>query len=105
MIDWKKQDDTRLEIAGKIADRLADEFNIPFDRMDVIMDLMACNITCPLDFDNLLRAKRGDFIHDLHGINKNLCHDTGKLTRNFLPRYAKRQQVTKASKICAINNK
>lgn len=92
MIDWGKQDDTKLEIAGKIADRLRDGFNIARDKTTTIMDLMACNMTCPLDFEALLNANRFDFVHDLQGINKHLCHDTGKLKDHFIPRFAKRQE-------------
>lgn len=95
MIDWSKQDDTKLEIAGRIADRFADEIDAPLDKTTTTMDLMACNMLCPLDFDGLLSAERFDFIHDLRGINENLCHDTGILKNHFLPRYAKRQWVRK----------
>ncbi len=60
-------------------------------RLAYEMSLAACAANgCPMDFQRLLDADDGNFGHDVHGINKYVSRDTGKLTNLFYPRYHKR---------------
>ncbi len=86
-INWStsKKDGTLID---KVVDRAVEEYGI--DKLHVRMDLIATHNTgCPLDFKKLLAFKKGSFGHDIHGINRFLNRDTGKLTQHFLPRCAK----------------
>jgi hypothetical protein len=59
-------------------------------RLNAMMDLTAVNANgCPMDFQKLLDAKSGDFLHDMIGITNTLNRKTGKLKNCFLPRCAK----------------
>ena len=91
MADTVKFNATKAEsqIIGKIADRALRELD-SWDRVkiDWMMDVEACHSNgCPLRLDDLLAADRFNFIHDLAGIAKFLDRNTGKLTRNFSPRF------------------
>lgn len=71
------------------AHELADELALPFDQMSTMMDLTALQAgICKLRLDELLRAERMDFIHDVWGVRRHLNRDTGVLENHFLPRYA-----------------
>lgn len=95
MIDWKKCKVSKQEdgYIASICDRAvleAKDLGVDTDRRTVMMDLTACHcLGCPLDLYGLLTAKVTDFCHDVFGINKYLDHDTGELTKLFVPRYAK----------------
>lgn len=57
--------------------------------LDLTMDLEAvhCN-GCPIELEQLLQAKKSDFIHDIMGIQSHLNRKTGELEGGFVPRYA-----------------
>ena len=90
MIDWMKFKTTgeEMRLMAKIADR-ANKLHICIDRMTITMDLEATHAACPLRLEELLAADRGDFFHDVTGINRWLNRETGELTHFFLPRFAK----------------
>lgn len=61
------------------------------DRVLREIDLIACHRNgTPLDLAKLLYADSITFIHDLTGINRHICHQTGRLQNQFLPRCAKK---------------
>lgn len=76
----------------KIADRakpLYEEQGIEDTYMTIVMDLTACHANgTPLKLDELLRADKGTFGHDVFGIRRYIDRSTGKLTQCFLPRTA-----------------
>lgn len=96
-----KHFETKAEafLAGKIAARaveLAKKYDIKYEHMDAVMDLEACHCNgIPLDLTRLLKAKDSDFGHDVFGIRRYVDRDTGKVSKNFVPRCAG-QMKTKA---------
>ena len=79
---------TDRELISDIARRACKE-TAHLDRVDLEMDLAACHLNgCPLRLYDLLHAPEGSFGHDVHGIQKFISRDTGKLTGSFLPRFA-----------------
>lgn len=88
MVGWTATR-TELKLIKLICDRYADRGK-QFDRMNLSMDLDAVHSNgCPLDFQGLLRSKESDFMHDIHGIGKNIDRHTGRLSDCFVPRCAK----------------
>lgn len=74
----------------------AQDFRPCLDRLTMIMDLTACHANgCELDLDAMLEADEAELLHDIFGINSNICHETGELLDDFLPRY-KKQEFTDA---------
>ena len=61
------------------------------DEIDLMMDLEAvhCN-GVPLRLEDLLAADDFNLVHDVSGISARIDRRTGKLTRCFLPRFARR---------------
>jgi hypothetical protein len=51
------------------------------------MDLAA--LAVPMDWEALLAASDGDFLHDISGIHAYIDRTTGELTNCFLPRFAR----------------
>jgi hypothetical protein len=45
----------------------------------------------PLRLDELLKAPKEDFIHDIRGIMKNINSQDGSLSNSFVPRYVMHQ--------------
>ena len=85
--------DKESDLIAKIVNRaesLALELDLPFDRMNLHMDVTACHANgCPLLLDQLLHAaENSSFAHDVWGISRHIDRRTGKLTGCFLPRYA-----------------
>lgn len=59
------------------------------DNQTLQMDLTATHLNgCLLNLAKLEGFSDGDFGHDVFGIQRFIDHDTGKLTRCFLPRCA-----------------
>lgn len=59
------------------------------DEQDIQMDIEACHCNgCPLRLADMEQADDFNLIHDVTGISAHLNHDTGKLERWFLPRFA-----------------
>lgn len=66
------------------------------DKSDMHMDLVATHANGnPLRLDDLLAADDFNFAHDMSGICNCLDRTTGRLTRNFRPRFS--QRVTQAA--------
>ena len=87
MINWNIDTEDFNTILS-IADRASKELRM--DKARTIMDLNACHSNgCPLDLEELSKAKGFSFVHDLAGIANHIDRDTGKLTDCFVPRYAK----------------
>lgn len=65
------------------------------DRLSVHMDISACIAQgCPMKLQEWLDAPDFDFAHDFNGIRRHINRQTGALEDFFLPRFAKRKQVT-----------
>lgn len=65
----------------------------PFDGYDaqcVVMDLGAVHAHTPLRLQDLADADDFNFGHDMSGIANLIDRRTGKLTRSFVPRFARR---------------
>jgi hypothetical protein len=59
------------------------------DRLRLVMDISACHMNgCKLKLEELFKAKKLDFVHDVVGIQININRKTGKLDNCFLPRCA-----------------
>lgn len=79
-----------LDLIAAIIER-GEKLGFIAPRMTTIMDLVACNANgCPMDFKAMLEADDFNLMHDLAGINGHMDRNTGKLTRCFLPRFAKK---------------
>lgn len=80
------KEDTLLivEIAKK-----AESFGIRISRLNLVMDLTAAHMKCPLELTAMLNGSRFDFMHDVIGIVNNLNRETGEIENCFIPRYAK----------------
>lgn len=71
------------------AGQLAQQAGVPFDRLQIEMDLTAVHANgCPLDLTLLLAADDFDFSHDVFGVRRHLDRTTGHLGGCFLPRSA-----------------
>ena len=89
MINWNCTAE-EFALIVNIAKRVESELkNYPDDRRTIIMDLTACHANgCPLQLDELLKADKFEFSHDIYGIRKAIDRTTGKLTEDcFTPRY------------------
>lgn len=80
------------ELIGKIVARgihLGQEFNVKMDHLTCAMDITAihCNGT-PLKLLQFLMSDNVDFSHDFLGIILHIDRNTGKLNRNFSPRFS-----------------
>ena len=93
-IKWKTSLADQVLII-KIRDRYFDllkKEDIYVARVSVEMDITACHLNgCPLRLKDLLEADDFNFVHDVAGIMGRMDRKTGKLTRCFLPRFAKCQ--------------
>ena len=87
-IKWNSTKEEKVLI-GKIANR-AIEMGLNNDRLEVMMDITAVHLNdCKLDLKRLLDADDFSFAHDVTGIRGRVDVNTGKLTRKFLPKFAK----------------
>lgn len=56
--------------------------------INVEMSIIACHANgCPLRLAELLAADDFNFVHDVGGIDRHVCHETGKMLNCFLPRF------------------
>lgn len=68
-------------------------YRAPFgSRTDRMMDLEAVDRELDMDWQALLDAKDGDFLHDVSGIHHHMDRSTGVLGDCFLPRYTRPQE-------------
>lgn len=78
-----------VDTLEKIVDRAVRMPGASFDRLTTEMDLVAAHANgCPLDFDKLLAFRNFDFVHDIDGINRHICRETGVMRNCFVPRCA-----------------
>jgi hypothetical protein len=86
-----------FETIGKIAARAwaVDWLRRSYgSRMDIHMDVTAVHANGnPLRLRDLLAADDFNFAHDISGICNCLDRETGQLTRNFSPRFSRRELV------------
>jgi hypothetical protein len=83
-------------VSGEEADLIAqivDRFDAvapgETDPLSLSMDIAAVHANgCPLKLADLLASNDFDFAHDIFGIQKHLCRETGTLQHCFLPRFA-----------------
>lgn len=76
-----------LTIMTEICNR-ADNMDIGYQRLTMMMDLEAVHSTNPLRLNDLLAALDFDFAHDICGIRSNIDRNTGELLNCFSPRYS-----------------
>lgn len=72
-----------------ILDRVESLFaahHVPFDRIEISMDLLATHSHLPLDFVRLAAFDDFNLLHDITGINRHMNRRTGRLSPLFLPR-------------------
>lgn len=83
---------SEFELIGKIAARavkMANGYDFKYSKMDAVMDITACHANgSPLRLDELLKARDGDFGHDIFGIRRHINRETGQLMDCFSPRYS-----------------
>ncbi|MFP3944396.1 MAG: hypothetical protein ACLFWF_10910 [Alphaproteobacteria bacterium] len=80
------------ELIRQIVDRAIAELPFGEDRReDLTMDLTACHANgCPLWLNDLLRADKFNFAHDVLQIPGHIDRRTGMLNSRFLPRFARK---------------
>lgn len=92
-LNWKvsKQDGDTIT---KIVDRavaLAKEQGVKLNVLTARMDIIAVHANgMPLRLRELADADDFNFTHDVFGIFNHIDRNTGKLTRFFVPRFARR---------------
>ena len=87
-INWEVSSQD-AELIDRIVDRAKREKLTFSDSMRLEMDLRACHANgMPLALEQLLKAARIDFAHDLAGITRHINRRTGTLMDCFVPRYA-----------------
>ncbi len=88
-INWKVSDADRLAVGDIVKRAVADNLVERSESLDVEMSLIACHTNGnPLRLRELLNADRFNFAHDVLGISRHICTQTGKLTGFFSPRYS-----------------
>jgi hypothetical protein len=58
------------------------------DERDILMDLTAAHLACPLRLQDLLDADDFNFVHDIAGIAHHLNRQTFRFEDCFAPRFA-----------------
>ena len=57
------------------------------------MNVTACHVNGnPLRLEDLLAADDFNFAHDVFGIDRHICRDTGKRTNCFRPRFSRAER-------------
>lgn len=90
MVEWDKIEGEDVTTINKIVRRAGKEGLAQTDLLSLEMDLTACHISNPLRLEDLLKADKFNFAHDVCGIQRHINRDTGKLMNCFSPRYSKR---------------
>lgn len=88
MLKWNATKE-EMKVIAKIVERyavLAGDHSV----RNLFMDIEACHSNGnPLDFEGLLNASAGEFLHDVGGIVNHLNRKTGALEDCFVPRYSR----------------
>lgn len=88
-VSFKVSTKFRAQAAAIVAKAVAAKIVKKRNTLDHIMDLCACHANgCPLDLVKLNGFDDFSLSHDLHGINRHLSKQTGKIDGHFLPRCA-----------------
>lgn len=78
-----------IQLTSKIADRaISMDINLHEEKMSLVMDLEAANDQFALKLEELLRADKFNFSHDVLGIQYNLDRNTRTMQNCFVPRFA-----------------
>jgi hypothetical protein len=87
-MNWKKITQDESVTIGKIVKRAAKEVSVQ-DILGAQMDISAAHIEMPIKLNELLKADKFNFGHDVCGIINNINRATGKLDNCFVPRFAR----------------
>lgn len=97
MVDWSKITEEEKAVIVKIAERFEKDFTpVGYKRINLLMDMEAAHLVCPMDLNALLASDDATFNHDLNGIARHINRTTGELERCFVPRTARREEATNA---------
>jgi len=94
MIDFKatEEDNTLVtqivERFMEVASNYVDDEGITWEELEMSIKAVHLN-GCLLDLDKLLAFDDFNLLHDVVGMNNNVCRDTGKLLNFFLPKCSK----------------
>jgi len=88
MINWNKITQDESVIVGKIVKRAVKELGVK-DILSAQMDISAAHIEMPIKLNELLKADKFNFGHDVAGIINNMNRATSKLDNCFVPRFAR----------------
>lgn len=91
-IDWSKVAEADMDLIRQIADRvvkLSREHDMDYEKLEVVMDLTATHIKCPLQLTAMLTVDNVTLAHDAFGIRRHLNRQNGELMDCFLPRCAR----------------
>lgn len=90
-IHWNAVSEEDVKLISKIVKRAVKMMPMfKRHRLDLTMDLTAAHLSCPLRLQDLLDADNFNFAHDVAGINQHLSRETGMLSDQFLPRFARK---------------
>jgi len=84
-----EQEFSLIERIAERAVKLADYLNVPWTKVECILDVVNVHLINPLDLQRLLEARDVHFNHDLFGIRDNFNRETLKLIDGFSPRHTK----------------
>jgi hypothetical protein len=90
MIDFATATDRQVKGAHAIVRRAQKEGILHGSALDAEMDIIAADMTCPLDLDRFYNGDYIDFAHDFLGIRHSLNRETGNLENCFVPRFAQK---------------
>ena len=78
----------RLELIGAVADRAQGMGLCRSDRLSFVMDMDCAHKHFKVRWEDLLKADRFDFAHDVLGIQNHVNRATEQFENCFVPRYA-----------------
>lgn len=90
--DWSLITPDEKAIIFKIVERFEKKFGRPpgYQRLNLVMDISAAHLACPMDLESLLESDAVTFGHDIGGITRHINRGTGELEGCFIPRTARR---------------
>lgn len=93
MVEKRELEKEEIDKIVSICERF-ESMNSEYSRMENMMDLMNCQQgICELNLDSLMQSSDEDFMHDINGIKHNLDRLEMVMLDDFLPRYAKENDV------------
>lgn len=88
MINWNKISRQEYTVITKIVNG-AKKLRPNLDKTDLVMDISAAHLSCPLKLKEFAKADDFNLMHDVIGIRQHLNRQTGKLEDCFLPRFTR----------------